>query len=152
MTSDDMPASVAGEFIPATTQRKVVEKSLDESYIREYLRHPENGKLAALRKAGHPNPTRQGAYQLHARLSERIDKDLDKLIKQDAALGRATLVSLCKSSQSDSVRAACAAKLMEYADKTKPQRIIHETASVSDIDKEIEQIQQRIKQGQNIPE
>ena len=41
----------------------------------------------------------------------------------------------------------------EYADKTKPQRIIFETDSLGDVEKEIEQQQQqRIKAAQNIPD
>lgn len=151
-TGTEKSATIAGEYMPVDKPLKTVEKSLDQSYIYEYLKFPEKGKLSALRLAGHHAPTRQLAYQLHNRLSGQIDKELDKLIKQDAALGRATLVSLCKSSQSDSVRAACAAKLMEYADKTKPQRIIYETDNVADIDKEIAQLQERIKTGMNSPE
>lgn len=150
-TQDNIPAILAGDYLPADKPDRLINNAYDDDYITEYLRYPEKGKRQALERAGHPNPTRQFAWRMHDRLSDRIDKALDKLIKQDAALGRATLVSLCKSSQSDSVRAACAAKLMEYADKTKPQRIIHETANVEDIDKEIEQIQERIKAGMNVP-
>ena len=138
---------VTGELMPAATADRLPEKSLDDDYIREYLREPAKGKTDALRRAGHPNPTRQRAYQLHARLADKIDKALDKQIKQDAALGRATLVELCKHSTSDSVRAACAAKLMEYADKAKPQRVIHEAAKLSDIDSEIAAIQRRLSEA-----
>ena len=151
-TVELLPAPVVLALTPAVKLHRVGFQEYDELYINEYLRYPEKGKLKALKRAGYPNATRQRAWQIHNRLSERIDKELDKLIKQDAALGRATLVSLCKSSQSDSVRAGCAAKLMEYADKTKMQRILYEPASLDDIDKEIEQLQQSIKAAQNIPD
>ena len=149
---ETLPATPAPVLTPVVMPQRSGFQEFDDLYIAEYLRYPEKGKTAALRRSGHPNVTRARAWQIHDRLSERIDSQLNKLIKADAALGRATLVSLCKSSQSDSVRAACATKLMEYADKTKPQRILFETDSLCDIDKEIEQLQERIKAAQNIPE
>ena len=150
-TGNEKSATIAGEYMPVDKPLKTIEKSLDDSYIYEYLKFPEKGKLSALRLAGHQAPTRQLAYQLHNRLADKIDRELDKLIKQDAALGRATLVHLTKHAQSESVKAACASKLMEYADKTKPQHVIHRIDTVEDIDAEIEQIQQRIKAGMNEP-
>ena len=150
-TSDNVPVVIPPEYIPAAKHERIKEKSFDEQYIQEYLRYPEKGKLDALRRAGHPNATRSKAWDLHNRLESQIDKALDKLIKQDAALGRSTLVHLTKNAQSESVRAACASKLMEYGDKAKPQRIVYEVDKVEDIDKEIEQIQKRIKAGMNTP-
>ena len=148
-TKPCLTTTSAGEYLPADKPDRLDNKAFDDDYIRQYLRHPEKGKLAALRKANHPDPTRQKAWHLHHRLADKIDRELDKLIKQDAALGRATLVHLTKNAQSESVQAACAAKLMEYADKTKPQHVIHRMDTVEDLDAEIEQIQKRIAAGMN---
>ena len=129
-------------------------EEIDERYIKAYLSQPERGKKQALISAGHPNPTRQRAWQIHERLLEQIDKRLDRLILQDAALGRSVLISLAKNSDSDAVRASSASKLMEYAGKQKPDRLIIENRSPEDIDAEIALVQQRIleAQGEDIPE
>ena len=125
---------------------------IDQGYIHAYIRNPKAGKTAALRAAGHPNPTRARAWQIHDRLADRIDKELDRVIKQDAALGRATLVHLCKAANSEQVQCAAAVKLMEYADKAKPQRVIHEQQTIDDIDREIEVLTERIRARQNLPD
>ena len=150
-TPPEMSPSLAGQYLPVIKPERVGHQEYDEEYIRQYLRHPEKGKLSALERAQHPHPTRQIAWRMHHRLADKIDRELDKLIKQDAALGRATLVHLTKNAQSESVKAACASKLMEYADKTKPQHVIHRIDTVEDIDAEIEQLQKRIKAGMNEP-
>lgn len=129
-------------------------EEIDERYIKAFLEHPEKTKKDILFDAGHPNPTRQRAWQIHERLLDQIDKHLDRLILQDAALGRSVLVHLAKSSDSDAVRASSASKLMEYAGKQKPDRLIVENRSPDDIDAEIALVQQRIleAQGEDIPE
>lgn len=129
-------------------------EEIDERYIKAYLEHPEKSKKDALTEAGHPSPTRQRAWQIHERLIDQIDKHLDRLILQDAALGRSVLIHLAKSSDSDAVRASSASKLMEYAGKQKPERLIVENRSPEDIDAEIALVQQRIleAQGEDIPE
>jgi len=126
---------------------------IDERYIQAYLDNPGSGKLWALNTAGHPNPTPQRAWQVHDRLSDQIDKRLDKLILSDAALGRSVLVDLAKNSDSDSVKASSASRLMEYAGKQKPDRLIVESRSTDDIDAEIAAVQKRIleAQGDDIP-
>ena len=85
---------------------------------------------------------------------DQIDKHLDRLILQDAALGRSVLIHLAKNSDSDAVRGSSASKLMEYAGKQKPDRLIVESRSPEDIDAEIALVQQRIleAQGEDIPE
>ena len=151
-TTTPLTATISGAYMPMDKPDRMENKAFDDDYIRQYLRHPEKGKLSALERANHPAPTRQKAWHLHHRLADKIDRELDKLIKQDAALGRATLVHLTKHAQSESVKAACASKLMEYADKTKPQHVIHRVDTVEDIDAEIAQIQKRIKAGMNEPD
>ena len=126
----------------------------DELYMQSYLDNPEQSKVETLRSTGHPNPSRQRAWQIHDRLADQIDKRLDKLIMQDAALGRSVLVNLAKTSTSESVKAACASRLMEYAGKQKPDRLIIENRTPEDIDSEIAAVQKRIllAQGDDIPE
>lgn len=123
---------------------------LDERYIRAYLTHPEDGKTAALTLAGHPNPNPRRAWQIHKRLSDRIDRHLDELILEGAALGRSVLVYLAKHSDSDAVKASSASKLMDYAGKQRPDRLIVENRSIEEIDAEIAVIQKRILEEQEI--
>lgn len=134
--------------------KRLSPEEIDELYIMAFLDNPAGSKINALRKAGHPKPTPQRAWQIHDRLAEQIDKRLDKLIMQDAALGRSTLVELCKSANSDAVRASSAAKLMEYAGKQKPDRLIVENRTPEAIDIEIAAVQKRIleAQGDDVPE
>jgi len=129
-------------------------EEIDERYICAFLKHPERSKKAALIAAGHPNPTSQRAWQIHERLLNQIDKGLDKLILQDAALGRSVLVDLALNSESDAVRGSSASKLMEYAGKQKPDRLVVESRTPEDIDAEIAIIQKRIllAQGEDVPE
>lgn len=147
------------EYIPAREiesapilDKRLSPNEIDQRYITAYLRDPRAGKTAALRAAGHPNPSRARAWQIHDRLADRIDKELDRMIKQDAALGRATLVHLCQNANSEQVQCAAAVKLMEYADKAKPQKVIHETQSIDDIDREIQVLTDRIRARQNLPD
>jgi len=128
-------------------------EEIDERYINAYLEHPERSKTFALIAAGHPNPTAQRAYQIHERLLSQIDRGLDKLILQDAALGRSVLVDLALNSDSDAVRGSSASKLMEYAGKQKPDRLIVESREPEDIEAEIAAIQRRIliAQGEEVP-
>lgn len=128
-------------------------EEIDERYIQAYLEHPERSKKEALIAAGHPNPTPQRAWQIHERLLSQIDKGLDRLILQDAALGRSVLVDLALNSDSDAVRGSSASKLMEYAGKQKPDRLIVESREPEDIDAEIAAIQKRIliAQGEEAP-
>lgn len=125
-------------------------EEIDERYIQAYLDQPGKGKIDALKLAGHPHPTRQRAWQLHERLLDQIDKRLDRLILQDAALGRSVLIDLAKNSVSDSVKASSASKLMEYAGKQKADRVIVENRSFEDIDAEIALVQKRILEAQGI--
>ena len=133
---------------PIDTVERLRPEEIDERYIQAYLEQPGKGKIDALRTAGHPHPTRQRAWQLHERLLDQIDKELDRLILQDAALGRSVLVDLAKSSQSDSVKASSASKLMEYAGKQKADRVIVENRSFEDIDAEIALVKKRILEAQ----
>jgi len=138
----------------AEQPKRLSPEEIDELYIMSFLDNPAGSKINALRRAGHPKPTPQRAWQIHDRLADQIDKRLDRLIMQDAALGRSTLVELCKSANSDAVRASSAAKLMEYAGKQKPDRLIVESRTPEDIDIEIAAVQRRIleAQGDEVPE
>jgi len=147
------PGKAPAFYVPETVpegQSRLSPEQLDERYIAAYLDNPAGTKIEALRKAGHPNPTPQRAYHIHERLAEQIDKQLDKLIKQDAALGRATIIDLCKKADSEAVRAQCAQKLMDYAGKQKPERLQIEHKTPDDIDTEIQAIQRRIQDAQGI--
>jgi len=139
---------------PDTKTQRISPEEFDELYMDAYLDHPEGSKVDALRRAGHPNPSRQRAWQIHNRLEAEIDKRLDKLIMHDAALGRSTIVKLTKGAKSEAVQAQCAIKLMDYAGKQKADRLIVESRTIEDIDKEIAAVQRRIleAQGEDIPE
>lgn len=139
---------------PINKVKRLNPEEIDERYIRAFLNHPEQSKTTALAVAGHPNPTSQRAYQIHERLLDKIDQGLDKLILQDAALGRRVLVNLALHSSSDAVRGSSASKLMEYAGKQKPDRIVVESRAPEDIDAEIAILQRRIliAQGEDVPE
>ena len=152
-TAESLPDQAISEDNESEA-RRMSPATYDELYIQSYLEHPEQGKVAALRAAGHPNPTRQRAWQIHSRLEQDIDKRLDKLIMQDAALGRSVLVQLAKTASSDSVKSTCATKLMEFAGKQRPDRLIVENRTPDDIDAEIAAVQKRIleAQGEDIPE
>lgn len=141
-------------LMPEKPQKRLSPEELDELYIEAWLEQPDGTKLDALRKAGHPNPSRQRAWQIHNRLSAEIDRRLDAKIQENAALGLSTLVKLTKKAKSEAVQAQCASKLMEYAGKQKPDRVIIENRSPEDIDAEIAAIQRRIleAQGEDVPE
>jgi len=134
--------------------RRLDPQDIDARYITAYLDNPLQSKTDTLREAGHPNPTRHLSWQIHDRLSAEIDKRLDKLIVQDAALGRSVLIELAKDSSSDSVRAASAARLMEYAGKQKPDRVVVESRAPEDIGAEIAVLQKRIlrAKGEDVSE
>ena len=128
-------------------------KQFDSQYITAYLDNPEAGKLAALSKTDHPKPTRQKAWDLHKRLSARIDAELDLRICEGAAVGYAMTLKLAKGAESEAVQAQCSGKLMEYGDKSKPQRIQIETIeSQADIDAEIAVLTERINKAVPEPE
>lgn len=156
MNDKTTPVSQAVESTGNTTNKgmRLKPEEIDERYINAYLEHPDRSKTFALIAAGHPNPTPQRAWQIHERLLSQIDKGLDKLILQDAALGRSVLVDLALNSDSDAVRGSSASKLMEYAGKQKPDRLIVESREPEDIDAEIAAIQRRIliAQGEEVPD
>lgn len=129
-------------------QKKISPGSYDKQYIDAYLADPVAGKLEALRVSGYPNPTRGRAWEIHKRLAKDIDKELDQLLLQDGALGRGVLVALAKTSTSDSVKFSSASKLMDYAGKSKADKLIIEHRSTEQIDTEIEAIQMRILEAQ----
>lgn len=155
MNDKTAPAKQAVELTGNTINKgiRLKPEEIDDRYIDAFLRHPEKSKKEALTAAGHPNPTPQRAWQIHERLLSQIDKGLDKLILQDAALGRSVLVDLALNSDSDAVRGSSASKLMEYAGKQKPDRLIVESREPEDIDAEIAAIQRRIliAQGEEVP-
>lgn len=155
MNDKTAPAKQAVELTGNTINKgiRLKPEEIDDRYIDAFLRHPEKSKKEALAAAGHPNPTPQRAWQIHERLLSQIDKGLDKLILQDAALGRSVLVDLALNSDSDAVRGSSASKLMEYAGKQKPDRLIVESREPEDIDAEIAAIQRRIliAQGEEVP-
>ena len=123
-------------------------KQFDSQYIIAFLDNAQAGKLAALCKTDHPNPTRQKAWDLHRRLAARIDAELDLRICEGAAVGYAMTLKLAKGAESEAVQAQCSSKLMEYGDKSKPQRIQIETIeSQADIDAEIAMLTERISQA-----
>ena len=156
MNDKTAPAKQAVKLTENTINKAIRLKpeEIDERYINAFLEHPEKSKTAALTVAGHPNPTPQRAWQIHERLLSQIDKGLDKLILQDAALGRSVLIDLALNSDSDAVRGSSASKLMEYAGKQKPDRLIVESREPEDIEAEIAIIQRRIliAQGEEVPE
>lgn len=156
MNDKTAPAKQTVELTGETIDKgiRLKPEEIDERYINAYLEHPERSKTFALIAAGHPNPTAQRAYQIHERLLSQIDKGLDKLILQDAALGRSVLIDLALNSDSDAVRGSSASKLMEYAGKQKPDRLVVESRTPDDIDAEIAIIQRRIllAQGEDISE
>ncbi len=129
-------------------QKKIAKGEYDQRYIQAYLANPQAGKIEALREAGYPNPGRQRAWEIHKRLAKEIDRELDQLLLQDGALGRGVLVSLAKTSTSDTVKAQCASKLMEYAGKGKADKLIVEHRSADQIDNEIAAVQLRILEAQ----
>lgn len=156
MNDKTAPAKQTVELTEDTTTKgiRLKPEEIDERYIDAFLKHPEKSKTEALIAAGHPNPTPQRAWQIHERLLSQIDKGLDKLILQDAALGRSVLVDLALNSESDAVRGSSASKLMEYAGKQKPDRLIVESREPEDIEAEIAAIQRRIliAQGEEVPD
>lgn len=155
--NDTKPEQLASEPLADCTETKAPRMSpeaIDELYIEAWLDNPMGTKLDALRRAGHPNPSRQRAWQIHNRLEAEIDKRLDKQIQEQAAIGHKTLVELTKAAKSEAVRAQCASKLMDYAGKQKPDRLVIENRDPDDIDAEIAAVQKRIleAQGEDIPE
>lgn len=136
----------------ATKRPNLKPKEFDARYIIAYLDNPAGGKVAALRKAGHPNPERQKAWAMHKRLLSTINAEFDARIMEGASVGYVQTLKLCTDADSESVQAQCAAKLMEYGDKNKPQKIqVEHVDSVEDMDKEIELLTLRIAKSSGQP-
>lgn len=138
---------------PAAKRTNSKPKEFDREYIRAYLDAPENGKLAALRKTSHPNPTRTRAWDLHNRLKATINSELDAMIIDGAAVGYNTTLKLAKGADSESVQAKCAENLMAWGDKTKPAKIeVLHTDSAETMDAEIAILTERIAKATNTTE
>lgn len=137
----------------ATTPRKVKAKEFDSQYIKAYLDCPALGKLAALRKTDHPNPTPQKAWDIHHRLRARINADFDLQISEGAPVGYKQTLKLATEADSETVQAGCAKTLMEWGDKAKPQRIqIEQVATPEEMDAEIAILTERISKANPKPE
>ncbi len=138
------------EFIPVASENKVKRMSpgtLDDYYIDNYIEDPRC-KVKALRKAARQakagiNVTRQKAYQIHKRLSYRIEQIANERMLEGGLVGFNILMKLAIGSELDNVRAMCASKLVEYAGKNKPVdiKVIKDRG---DIKAEIEQTKARI--------
>ncbi len=134
-----------GELIQSPT--RIPNCSLDDQYIHFYLENPTN-KTEALRRAAESlnvqTPVhRQKAYDIHHRLKRRINKLLEERMLDGAALGYTVMIDLAQHSDSDSVRAACAAKLVEYSGRNKPAQATEQPGR-EDIKSAIEQTKARI--------
>lgn len=121
----------------------------DEAYIDAYLNNPKGGQLQALQACGHPNPTKQFANVIHRRLRDRIEKELNELIKDGAAVGYKVLRLLAEDSDNDGVRLNAAKALMDYAGK-KPSDVlvVHEVRDEAELDKEIQRLSKIIQDAE----
>lgn len=138
---------------PDTPKERDEYKKYDSDYIRAYLDAPSLGKLHALTIAGHPKPTRQRAWTIHNRLKAEIDRQFDERITEGAAVGYTQTLKLCTNADSETVQAQCATKLMEYGDKSKPQKVIIEhKESAEELDAEIAILTERINKAAPKPD
>lgn len=146
--------NVNGELLPIVPALKNIRAQpceYDEKYISAYIENPHLGKSAAYKKATGDTTSysRQRAYVLHQRLAKQIDERLKERVLGCIGFGMNTLFELAQNSESDSVRAGCASKLVELGMRVQPPEMQKpETRSREQILLEIEQTKQRINDMQ----
>lgn len=121
----------------------------DEAYIEAFIAAPHLGKTNAMRVAV-PNVTshiRKRAHELHARLEPQINELLRQKVLSCTHFGMNVLFDLASNSDSDSVKAACAGRLVELGLKMAPptpQKL--ETRTREQIIAEIKATQKRVNE------
>jgi hypothetical protein len=121
--------------------KRVSHGGYDDNYIKAFTEHPELGKKQALIAAGYVGDyAKQEAYRIHNRLREEIEKVLDDKILEGAHIGHQTLVELCKSSESEAVKAKVAKDLIDYAGRKAGERI---TITNEKTDEELDQVSEQ---------
>lgn len=132
-------SSIKPDESPPDHNERVMPCELDSKYIKHYLNKTKAGKTAALQaayiEAGmNRKATRGRAWDMHNRLRNEINKQLLIQSDDDKALGRNVLRELCKSADSESVRASTAQTLAKglYPD-VKPV----EAKTIDDLDSAI---------------
>jgi len=140
---------VDDEFIPAELLEKNRAKpyEFDERYIEAYLESPHKGKGHAFRIAtGSATPfSRQRAFEMHQRLAPQINALLEEKILNATSFGLSTLFDLAENANTDSVRAMCAAKLLDAGMKVCPPVIQqNKNRTRGDIIKQIKSVKARL--------
>ena len=129
-------------------QNRVSANSVDEHYIKHYLDKTAKGQRAALQSAYDELgidkvATTQRAYEIHNRLRDDINKQLVIISSDDKALGRSVLRDLAQNAESESVKASTAQTL---AKGLYNEVVITKDETITDIDSELQSIQQQIKE------
>jgi hypothetical protein len=142
-----------GDALRAGETQRLKPGALDEHYILAVLENPFESQLANLSRAMitaeiDGRATRQRAYEIHDRLRDRIDTEILKMAKDARAMGLSTLMSLCKSADSEAVKAQVATTLTK---DLFPHISIKKTQSIDDMETELQELRDKREKATGKP-
>ncbi len=150
MSSTELDDKSSNELMPVASNTNVIRMAngaIDDQYIYEYINDPRS-KINALRKAVKVtgidcHVSRSRAFDIHKRLSHRIEQAVTEMSMEGATLGFSILIDMACNSESDQVKVVAAKSLIEYAGKNKPSEQIN-ARSRDNLKEQIEQTKARI--------
>lgn len=133
----------------AGESQRIKPGALDEHYITRTLEFPFNSQRDNLQQAMNEagvqgTATTQRAYEIHARLRDKIDQELMKIAKDARLKGLNKVLELCESAKSEQVQLTAA---LAVTKDLFPEVAVTKQETIEDIDQAIEQAEQDIRAG-----